>query len=416
MKKLFLFSVFAAFSVVCFAQTKVAVYVTTSDNIEMSMRKIIGSQLVSAIVENKRYSAVERTTDFLNQISKEQKYQMSGNVDDNQISELGKQFGVNKVCVADVMVYKSSYYVQARLIDVENATIEATSEEILINDDLPEIVRVAKTLASKLVGNEAEAKIAGKHYSTCAQQKSTNCDIISIDNTGQLTCVTFKYIATTATSIGLDRKTYILDKESQRQYFLVSVKNLDLNNMTPIGEGITTFSAYFEKMPESTYNIEIIEPSGWTWKQITLRPYGRANYFEFQDLTETKYQTQKQKEVTVAIEREKARQKELEVQNSVAESIGAIGGLIANAHIEKHPEQYFYYLKFVNNHSSPRKIYIEGKYIGQVSGYSSNTFKLNLTMFGNIKSVQASGYLLSPNVEKAYIPKQAVNATYTIQN
>lgn len=416
MKKHFLFSVFVACSAICCAQTKVAVYITTSNEIDQSMRKIIGGQLVSAIVENKRYSAVERTTDFLNQISKEQKYQMSGNVDDSQISELGKQFGVNKVCVADVMGYKSSYYIQARLIDVESATIEATSEEILVNDELHEIVRVAKILASNLVGNEAEAKMAGKNYSSCAQQQSSNCDIISIDNTGPLTYVTFKYITTTATSIGLDRGTYILDRVSQRQYVVVSVKNIDLNNMTPIGEGITTFSAYFEKMPESIYNIDIIEPGGWSWKQITLRPYGRANYFEFQDLTDTKYQTQKQKEVAVAIEREKARQKELDVQNSVAESIGAIGGLIANAHIEKHPEQYFYYLKFVNNHSSPRKIYIEGKYIGQVSGYSTNTFKLNLTMFGNIKSVQASGYLLSPNVEKSYIPKQAVNATYTIQN
>lgn len=63
----------------------------------------------------------------------------------------------------------------------------------------------------------------------------------------------------------------------------------------------------------------------------------------------------------------------------------------------------YYYLTVTNTHSSPRNISIEGKYIGQVSGHSTKTFKLKRTLYGKISSVQASGYLLSPNKESGII-------------
>ncbi|MBQ0008494.1 MAG: hypothetical protein KBT40_07220, partial [bacterium] len=113
------------------APKKVAVYVTSDDEtIDNTTKSIVGGKLVGAIVKTRKFQAVERTADFLKQISKEQGYQREGNVDDEQISALGKQFGVDYVCVANIMLFRDNVtmYIQARLIDVEKAIVFSTAE------------------------------------------------------------------------------------------------------------------------------------------------------------------------------------------------------------------------------------------------------------------------------------------------
>lgn len=136
---------------------KVAVYVTSDDaNIDNTTKSIIGGELVNAIVKTKKYQAVERTADFLKQITKEQGYQRSGNVDDGQISALGKQFGVDYVCVANVMPFKDKVYIQARLIDVETATVLAIAREISSISDIDEIMASSEVVANALVNPNEE--------------------------------------------------------------------------------------------------------------------------------------------------------------------------------------------------------------------------------------------------------------------
>ena len=114
MRKIVICAILIIVSLCCSAQTKVAVYVTSSDDTEKGILKIIGSELTSAIVATKEYSAVERTSDFLSKIAEEQAFQRTGAVDDAQISALGKQFGVDMVCVVDVIKFKDIYYINAR--------------------------------------------------------------------------------------------------------------------------------------------------------------------------------------------------------------------------------------------------------------------------------------------------------------
>jgi len=97
------------FDIVTAQQTikqKVAVYVTGDG--ENGYKKVIGSKLVTGITRSENYAAVERTADFLTELTKEQDYQMSGAVSDNQIARLGQQFGVRYVLVADVFPSFSS--------------------------------------------------------------------------------------------------------------------------------------------------------------------------------------------------------------------------------------------------------------------------------------------------------------------
>lgn len=147
MKKLFII-LLSALALTAFAQQKkVAVYVTGED---AGINKVLGDQLVAAFAKSGRYAAIERTTSFLAELNKEQNYQHSGVVDDNQIARLGVQFGVNYVCVADITEAFGEKYISARLINVETAEIENTHNVSGEMNTMSACVSMASVIASNL--------------------------------------------------------------------------------------------------------------------------------------------------------------------------------------------------------------------------------------------------------------------------
>ncbi len=75
------------------AQQKENVAVCVIGDISTTNQKIISAKAVSRISSSKQYAAVERTSAFLNVLTKEQDFQLSGEVRDDQIADLGKRFG-----------------------------------------------------------------------------------------------------------------------------------------------------------------------------------------------------------------------------------------------------------------------------------------------------------------------------------
>ena len=147
MKKL-LILLLSALSLTVFAQQKkVAVYVTGTD---ASINKVVGSKLVSAIARGENLSAVERTESFLLELNKEQNYQRTGAVDDTELSELGKQFGVQYVCVAAVFDAFNEKYLSVRLINVETALVECTASSAGAIKSLDDIVNAANSVSNEL--------------------------------------------------------------------------------------------------------------------------------------------------------------------------------------------------------------------------------------------------------------------------
>lgn len=132
---------------------KVAVYVT--GEIESAYKKVIGSKMVSSITSSEGYIAVERTADFLAALSKEQDYQTSGAVNDNQIVKIGQQFGVRYVVVVDVSEIFESIFISARMIDVQTGLIFASSESSKPVESLEALMSVAEEAASMLLGGAA---------------------------------------------------------------------------------------------------------------------------------------------------------------------------------------------------------------------------------------------------------------------
>lgn len=100
---------------------KVAVYV--SGDVSSNCKKVISSKAVSRISRSDNYVAVERTEAFLNVLTKEQDYQLSGEVRDDQIAALGVRFGVRYVAVFEITQMDHTGFISARMIDVESGMV-----------------------------------------------------------------------------------------------------------------------------------------------------------------------------------------------------------------------------------------------------------------------------------------------------
>jgi len=148
MKRFLFLAILLPLFVMAQNQKKVAVYVMGDDP---GINKVLGSKLVSAIVSNGKYTAVERTEAFLAQLGKEQKYQHMGNVDDSELSRLGKHFGVQYICVAAVTNAFNEKYLSARLIDVESAQVESSASSSKAIQSLPDVVDAANSVSNELL-------------------------------------------------------------------------------------------------------------------------------------------------------------------------------------------------------------------------------------------------------------------------
>lgn len=157
MKKL-LILLLSVFSLTISAQQKkVAVYVTGNDPIN----DIIGSRLVDGIAKSGKYIAIERTASFLNELSKEQNYQTTGAVDDSEISRLGKQFGVDYVCVASTFdVWGSEKYISTRMIDVETAEVVVSSSSNGSIASSSQLITALNTLSDGLLSSFEQSKLS----------------------------------------------------------------------------------------------------------------------------------------------------------------------------------------------------------------------------------------------------------------
>jgi hypothetical protein len=136
---------------------KLAVYVTNSSDVFKA--KTVSSRLTRNFTNSGTYAVVDRTSDFRVELSR----QRSGRVDDGQIVQLGRQFGVNQVCVVDVL---SSDYTAVRIINVETGIIVATAEAE--SWDIKAADKITRELMKQLVGCiKKDMQIQGNYVNCC---------------------------------------------------------------------------------------------------------------------------------------------------------------------------------------------------------------------------------------------------------
>lgn len=124
-----LFALFLCGSFSSFAQgtqkPKLAVYVDDKDY-DNRLTKYVSQYFVNAIVKKGKYTVVERTKEFLAELKKKHNFERTGEVDDEQIVKMGKQYGVDYVCAIKII----SGNIYARVIRMKSATVELTAKPV----------------------------------------------------------------------------------------------------------------------------------------------------------------------------------------------------------------------------------------------------------------------------------------------
>ena len=109
-----------------FRKTKIAVLdfqLQGTGHATADMGEIVSEWLITALVQEGRFDVVERR--LLKKIMEEQKLVMTGIVDEGSATQLGKLLGVKAIISGSVIKFKNTSEVNARIIDVESASIIA---------------------------------------------------------------------------------------------------------------------------------------------------------------------------------------------------------------------------------------------------------------------------------------------------
>jgi len=153
---LFVFATFVAMPVFAQDKPKVTIYVA-SDELKDNEKRMLGTKVLAPFIQSGKFTAVERSDAFLNGIERERKKQRDGSVDDSQISRLGKEAGVQFVCIADLIDAFGIYSLSARLINTETAEIVGIGETEMKN--LSEIgIASDEVFAQISSGKKSQAK------------------------------------------------------------------------------------------------------------------------------------------------------------------------------------------------------------------------------------------------------------------
>lgn len=187
MKRIFLVLLICLPMLAMAQKKKMAIYVAPGDEKVKSAEGFVSSELTSAFVRSGKYQVVERANDFLKKISEEQGYQHSGSVDDEQISALGKQFGVEYLCVAKISSFGDLYQISARMLDIETATIQASAEEYFSSSKAEDLLTATRKMVQNLINPNTE------------NQPSSDEDVYGFENhnlitekpKGQVVCNTY---------------------------------------------------------------------------------------------------------------------------------------------------------------------------------------------------------------------------------
>ncbi len=152
---------------VAFASPKknVAIYMAGTEPIKGS-HKVLSAELAKVLTKSDAYTAVDRSEAGRKIVAQEHIFQRSGAVEKNQVKKLGKQLGVQIVCIAEITEVMKSHYLEARLVDVETAEVFNIASEPGNMSGAPDIVRTAKAVAQELLGVPKIVKYSFKEIET----------------------------------------------------------------------------------------------------------------------------------------------------------------------------------------------------------------------------------------------------------
>jgi len=143
----FLFIIYTASGI-----SKIAVLdASLGDGVHPNASAIVADTINEQFVKSGDFIAIDRA--YISNIQDEKNFQLSGDVNSDDIKELGITFGAEYLCIANVSQLGSTYTVSARLIEVETAQV-VLQESARRQGQIDVLFVVAEEVGSKLVGKE----------------------------------------------------------------------------------------------------------------------------------------------------------------------------------------------------------------------------------------------------------------------
>lgn len=121
---------------------------------------IVREMVSSAIVNTGKYNIIERS--LIDKIIQEQKFARSGMVDDNQVIELGKMAGADKVFLSVLSSAADKGMLSLKLVDVKTAKVERQAAKLV---NASEVLNIITDLTLQTLGElSAPQKSSNKSF------------------------------------------------------------------------------------------------------------------------------------------------------------------------------------------------------------------------------------------------------------
>lgn len=169
MKKIsLLFITFLILISAALAQNKIAIF-DPQDKNNTGYKSVVREILSTSLTKSTFYKPVERA--LIDKVLEEYKYQTLGLVNDGEVIELGKQIGADFVCVSMIEKMGTNFFVTAKIVNVNTASVEAQSY-VKTKDGENDLFEKLEELANSLIGIKPTASSSGKTTSSNSNSSS----------------------------------------------------------------------------------------------------------------------------------------------------------------------------------------------------------------------------------------------------
>ena len=145
---------------------KVAVFEPVG-SVEKALLEIVREEISSVVVNTKGYTVLERQ--LINKVLEENRFQESGLVNDEQVSDIGKRMGADYVFVTAISKLGENYYISCKMIEVSTAHIDKQSTGTTTNG-INDIPQTTQYIVRRLFGENVQQQVTARQNSKTDEQ------------------------------------------------------------------------------------------------------------------------------------------------------------------------------------------------------------------------------------------------------
>ena len=151
-------------------ERKVAVF-DPAGTVNKDLLEVVREEISSSVVNYKGYTVLERQ--LINKVMEENRFQESGLVSDEQVSNIGRLMGADYVIVSTVSALGANYHISCKMIEVATARIEMQSTGTTISG-MNDITQTIQNLVKRMFENNVRQQTANRQNEQTGQPAQTS--------------------------------------------------------------------------------------------------------------------------------------------------------------------------------------------------------------------------------------------------